>query len=100
MSLDLSNEDRELGLLALTSLLAMVKDAQLLPLFREATFLDALKTAMAHPESALLRQAVSEVVGRALPRVLSRLDQPTVLSGTFPSLLDAQVGGTRRPTVD
>jgi hypothetical protein len=89
--LDLANEDRELGLLALTSLFALVKDPQLVPLFREPPFVDALKMALTHPDSVLLRQTVAETVGRALPRLMQRLEMPTAMSGTFPSMVDAQV---------
>jgi hypothetical protein len=93
VTLDLANEDRELAMLALASLFAMVKDPQLVPLLRDPPFVDGLKTALVLPDSPMVRQTVAETLGRLLPRLMARLELPTVLSGTFPSMVDAQVRG-------
>ena len=64
-----------------------------MPLFRNPAFVAPLKTALAHPDSPFLRQSVTEVLGRALPRLVKVFELPNVTSGTFPSVVDALVRG-------
>jgi len=88
--LEYSGENKDLGMAAMTALLAIVKDTQLLPLFSNTAFTDLLKNSLAS-ESNLVRQSTLEVCGRILPRLISNLERPTTLSGTFPSTVDALV---------